>query len=108
MFIPHTDDERQEMLKTIGKKDLAELFNVIPEDFRFPELDLPPALSEMEAQQQFSNIASANNACDEMACFLGAGAYNHYVPAAVSSRPTPPTNRKYHKVRFRRSSNSNP
>ncbi|MDK2981862.1 MAG: glycine dehydrogenase subunit 1 [Chloroflexota bacterium] len=83
MFIPHTDVERQEMLKTIGKQNLADLFKVIPEEFRFPELDLPPALSEMEAQQQFSNLAQANNACDEMACFLGAGAYNHYVPAAV-------------------------
>ena len=83
MFIPHTDVERQEMLKIIGKKDLTELFKVIPEEYRFPELDIPNALSEMEAQQQFSNLAQANNACDEMACFLGAGAYNHYVPAAV-------------------------
>ena len=83
MFIPHTDVERQEMLKIIGKKDLSELFNVIPEEFRFPDLDIPTALSEMEAQQQFSNLAGANNACDEMTCFLGAGAYNHYVPAAV-------------------------
>ncbi len=83
MFIPHTDVERQEMLKIIGKKDLTELFKVIPEEYRFPELDIPNALSEMEAQQQFSNLAQANNACDDMVCFLGAGAYNHYVPAAV-------------------------
>ena len=85
MFIPHTDVERQEMLKTIGKNSLEDLFKVIPEQYRFPELDLPGSLSEMEALQQFSDLAQANNACDEMVCFLGAGAYNHYIPAAVDS-----------------------
>ena len=83
MFIPHSDTERQEMLKTIGREKISDLFDVIPEAFRYPDLDLPDALSEMEALQQFSNLADANNACDEMICFLGAGAYNHYIPAAV-------------------------
>jgi len=83
MFTPHTDSERQEMLKAIGKKDVAELFSVIPEAFRFPELELPDSLSEMEALQQFSEWSQANNACGDMSCFLGAGAYHHYIPAAV-------------------------
>lgn len=83
MFTPHTDGERQEMLKVIGKKNVAELFNVIPEAFRFPEIELPDSLSEMEALQQFSEWAEANNASDDMSCFLGAGAYHHYIPAAV-------------------------
>jgi len=83
MFIPHTDVERQEMLKAIGKKNTAELFNAIPEAFRYPKLELPDALSEMAALQQFSEWAEANNACNDMVCFLGAGAYNHYIPAAV-------------------------
>ena len=83
MFIPHSDSERQQMLETIGKQKLSDLFASIPEEYRYPELDLPHTLSEMEALQQFSNLAAANNACDEMVCFLGAGAYNHYTPAAV-------------------------
>ncbi len=83
MFTPHTDGERQEMLKVIGKQNIAELFNVIPEAFRFPELELPDSLSEMEALQQFSEWAEANNACGDMSCFLGAGSYHHYIPAAV-------------------------
>jgi len=83
MFIPHTDSEREEMLKTIGKESLESLFSDIPEKFRFPKLDLPHALSEMEALQELSDLASANNSCDELICFLGAGAYNHYIPAAV-------------------------
>ncbi len=71
------------MLKTIGKNNLAELFNVIPEAFRYPDLELPSSLSEMEALQQFKDWSEANNACGDMVCFLGAGAYNHYIPAAV-------------------------
>ncbi len=83
MFIPHTDSERQEMLKSIRKDSLEALFSDIPEKYRFPELDLPPALSEMEALQELTELANANNSCDELICFLGAGSYNHYVPAAV-------------------------
>jgi glycine dehydrogenase subunit 1 len=83
MFIPHTDAERKEMLKSIGKDSLESLFSDIPEKYRFPDLDLPPALSEMEALQELSELASANNSCDELMCFLGAGSYNHYIPAAV-------------------------
>ena len=83
MFIPHTDAERQEMLNTIGKTNISELFKDIPQEFRYPKIDLPLRITEMEALQQFSDLADANNTCDEMICFLGAGAYNHYVPAAV-------------------------
>jgi len=83
MFIPHTDAERQEMLNTIGKTNISELFKDIPQDFIYPQINLPSQISEMEALQQFSDLADANNTCDEMICFLGAGAYNHYVPAAV-------------------------
>jgi glycine dehydrogenase subunit 1 len=83
MFIPHTDSERKEMLKVIGKESLEALFSDIPEKYRFPKLDLPPAISEMEALQDLTELAVANNSCDDLICFLGAGSYNHYVPAAV-------------------------
>jgi len=83
MFIPHTDRERQEMLKTIGKDSIEDLFADIPESKRFPALDLPEGISEMEAFKQMSMLADANNSCEEMISFLGAGAYHHYIPAAV-------------------------
>jgi glycine dehydrogenase subunit 1 len=51
-FIPHTEAERQEMLQTIGMQSLADLFQDIPEKYRFPDLDLPEALSEMETLQE--------------------------------------------------------
>ncbi len=83
MFIPHTQGEREEMLKTIGVKTLADLFNDVPKAYRFPDLDLPPALTEMEALALVQDMSRANESTQDLACFLGAGAYNHYIPAAV-------------------------
>lgn len=85
MFSPHTDKERKSMLTAIGCKSMAELFDVIPQKYRFPDLKLPMGVSEMEALDQLTDISLANNACDELVCFLGAGCYDHYVPAAVDS-----------------------
>jgi len=85
MFIPHTESEREAMLSTVGVKKLEDLFSNIPSDKRFPTLNLPPALTEMEVFSDIQDIAWANNTTREMACFLGAGAYNHYIPAAVDS-----------------------
>ena len=48
MFIPHTDLEREEMLRTIGVNKIEDLFDAIPEEYRFPELNLPAPLTEME------------------------------------------------------------
>jgi glycine dehydrogenase subunit 1 len=85
MYIPHTDTDRESMLKVVGVSRLEDLFHDVPEKYRFPELDLPFALSEMEAAEELQTIAAANYSMDDLACFLGAGAYHHYVPAAVDS-----------------------
>lgn len=83
MFTPHTDIERDEMLKVVGIKGLDDLFEAIPQAYRFPKLNLPPALSEMEAMANVHELSSANESTRDLVCFLGAGAYNHYIPAAV-------------------------
>jgi len=85
MFIPHSDAEREEMLRTVGVQRLEDLFQDVPEKFRFPELQLPPALTEMEALTELRGLSQANETVDDLVCFLGAGAYNHYIPAAVDS-----------------------
>jgi glycine dehydrogenase subunit 1 len=85
MFSPHTEEERKSMLSAISRKNLAELFDVVPKKFRFPDLDLPEGISEMEALEQLTEISQSNYGCDDMVCFLGAGIYDHYVPAAVDS-----------------------
>ncbi len=83
MFTPHTPAERDEMLKVIGVKSVEELFEDVPARHRFPKLDLPPALTEMEVSAEMQEIANSNESVRELVCFLGAGAYNHYTPAAI-------------------------
>ncbi len=83
MYIPHTEIELNTMLADTGKKSMEELFNDVPEKFRFPSLKLPPALSEMGALAQLKELSSKNISCDEKVCLLGAGVYDHYIPAAV-------------------------
>ncbi len=85
MFIPHTSEDRDAMLKTIGIANLEELFADVPKKHRFPELNLPPALTEMEVLGELRSLADANESTDDLICFLGAGAYNHYTPSVVDS-----------------------
>ena len=83
MFIPHTDQETKEMLEVVGVKDIESLFKDIPKKYRFPKLNLPPAMTEMEIMAEMQNISQANESTQDLVCFLGAGVYNHYTPAAV-------------------------
>ena len=85
MFIPHTDADKAAMLRTVGIKQLEDLFEVVPGKYRFPTLNLPPALTEMEVAAEMQEFARANESTHELSCFLGAGVYNHYVPAAVDA-----------------------
>lgn len=85
MFHPHTKADREEMLKVIGVVSVSEFFSVVPEEFRYPNINLPARLSEMEALSDLREIAAANETVADMPSFLGAGAYNHYVPAVVDS-----------------------
>ena len=85
MYIPHTPTERQEMMEAIGVSRLEDLFQAVPAAHRYPGLRLPPALTEMEALAEMQELAYANSHTRELISFLGAGAYNHYIPAAVDS-----------------------
>ncbi|PWH15484.1 MAG: aminomethyl-transferring glycine dehydrogenase subunit GcvPA [Anaerolineae bacterium] len=83
-YIPISPQERDEMLKTIGVESLDALFEAVPSKYRFPQLNLPPALTEMEAASLLSEIAASNeNVRSDLVSFLGAGMYNHYIPAVV-------------------------
>jgi glycine dehydrogenase subunit 1 len=85
MFTPHTDAERNEMLKAIGVEKIEDLFTDVPASCRFPELNLPDALTEMEITEQMQEVAAANASTRDMTSFLGAGAYQHFIPAAVDA-----------------------
>ncbi len=85
MFIPHTDADQAAMLQTIGVDKLEDLFKDVPAKYRFPKLSLPDALSEMEAARELEDISLANESTHDLTCFMGAGVYNHYIPAAVDA-----------------------
>ena len=80
-FIPHTADDISLMLAAIGVRSIEDLFEEIPEDLRAKSLDgVPPALCEME----IGRLLTERAACDgRLLNFLGAGAYEHHIPAPV-------------------------
>jgi len=83
-YLPHTEEDRQAMLESLGINATEELFRDIPEQLRFRQrLDLPEALSEMEVGLELSRLAKTNRSQSDLVSFLGAGCYDHYIPSAV-------------------------
>jgi glycine dehydrogenase subunit 1 len=82
-YIPHTDQDRKEMLAAIGVEDLDGLYEAVPAGVRFPDLDLPDPLSEMEVMDELQALSEANLEVKHTSCFLGAGAYHHFIPSVV-------------------------
>jgi glycine dehydrogenase subunit 1 len=82
-FTQLSPDDRRQMLATIGLRHPHDLFADVPAEARFPRLDLPPALSELEATRALRALAGQDVSVHDWPCFLGGGAYDHYRPAAV-------------------------
>jgi glycine dehydrogenase subunit 1 len=82
-YIANTEADRQAMLDAIDVHSLDDLFADIPEGHRNPPLNLPPPLSEPELLTELSALADRNRAADGLACFLGGGAYHHFIPSVV-------------------------
>lgn len=82
-FNPHTVEDRNEMLDEIGMESIDRLFDPVPEQYRFPILDLPPQLTEMEAAHRMQALADRNFTPAAEDIYLGAGSYQHYIPATV-------------------------
>ena len=82
-YLPNTQSQRQEMLAAVGAASVEELFRDIPQAHRSPSLDLPAPLSELELRQELEDLAARNADTSRYSCFLGAGAYHHFVPAVV-------------------------
>ena len=81
-FTALNEETRNEMLTSISKSNIDELFVEIPQKARMQSLDLPEALNEMQAQRVVKKLAKENNS--DYIYFVGAGTYNKFVPAAVS------------------------
>ena len=83
-YLPHTAEDRAEMLAAIGVKDSMELYADVPDNIRLHRpLALGEPLSEREVATYFQKLAAANANLQEYACFLGAGAYDHFIPSTV-------------------------
>ena len=81
-FIANTDDQRQQMLDELGLT-MDDLFRDIPVSLRCPGLNLPDGLSEQQVRQHLTELAAKN--ATHLACFLGGGFYDHFIPAAVNA-----------------------
>jgi glycine dehydrogenase subunit 1 len=81
-YIPNIT-QKEQMLKEIGYSSIDELFADIPEEIRINGLGLPDALSEFELRKEFDKIVSKNLPVTEYTSFLGAGTYQHSIPAMV-------------------------
>ena len=83
MFIANTEKDREEMLKTIGVKSFKDLIKQVPEKFLYPEFKLPTeGLDEMQAASVMRTLAAKNK---QLKSFVGAGAYERYIPAALKA-----------------------
>ncbi len=80
-FVPHTEDDIRDMLDTIGVSDIEDLFDEIPRHLRCGTLDgIPEGMSEHEIARLMAERAGRDG---QPLCFIGAGAYEHHIPAAV-------------------------
>ncbi|MEY8302967.1 aminomethyl-transferring glycine dehydrogenase subunit GcvPA [Anaerosalibacter bizertensis] len=83
-YIPNTNDDERKMLESIGVNSIEGLFNDIPEEVKLNrELNLNKSMSEIEVKKYLTNLATQNKTINDLTCFLGAGAYDHYIPSIV-------------------------
>lgn len=83
-YIPNTEADSSEMLHSMGMKTIDDLFQDIPKELILNrKLHINDAMSEMEIGKHLKEIGEKNQNTDELICFLGAGAYDHYIPSVI-------------------------
>ncbi len=84
-YLPHTDEDIASMLEAVGARDLNALFSTVPGDCRLKgDLDLPRPFSEWELDRHMQTLASMMAVSPEYKVYVGAGSYEHFIPASVS------------------------
>jgi glycine dehydrogenase subunit 1 len=83
-YLPHTKADIQAMLEAVGVSSVADLFGDVPAPVRFPRLELPEGMSQMEVALLLEEMSEASFPAGRMPNFLGAGAYNHYSPPVIN------------------------
>jgi len=82
-YIPNTDADRESMLKACKAGCVEELFCDVPQPLKNPQVDIPQALCEMDLARELRSLSGSNKPVSKKPSFLGAGAYNHYIPSVV-------------------------
>lgn len=83
-YLPMTEQDRKQMLETIGVDSVADLFAEIPDSVRFTgSLNLPGPLDELSLVKHMNRLAARNTTLDQAISFLGAGVYEHHIPSVV-------------------------
>jgi len=83
-YFLNTSDDQRAMLDAIGAGSLEELFAMVPAELRLDRpLDLPPAMGELELNAHMASLAGRSLPAEQAVSFLGAGSYDHFVPAVV-------------------------
>ena len=80
-YTPHTQSDVKEMLSALGLKSSQQLFEDVPQSIRYPDCGMKDGSSEADAEMRLNALANKNRVYDTV--FMGAGAYKHYIPAAV-------------------------
>lgn len=83
-YLPHTEEEIAAMLDLVGVKRLDDLFSSIPDNCRKKILNLPDAMTEWELNLHMDSLAESMAGPPDYKVFLGAGRYDHFIPASVT------------------------
>jgi glycine dehydrogenase subunit 1 len=85
-YILNTPDDQRAMCAAIGIESIDQLLDAIPRQLRLDRpLAVPPAMGEMELSRHMRGLAARNLPAGEATCFLGAGSYDHFIPAVVDA-----------------------
>ncbi len=85
-YIANTEHEKTEMLKEIGIDNIRDLFKAIPDSVYLTKaLNIPDNISEVDLLKSLKALSEKNKNLDNYTCFLGAGAYDHYIPTVIDS-----------------------
>lgn len=83
-YIPNTAEDEKRMLESIGIDSVERLFDDIPDNIKLNRrLDLEAPVSELELLKRMGDFAAQNDSASNLTCFLGAGAYDHYIPTVI-------------------------
>ncbi|MFN9788391.1 MAG: glycine dehydrogenase, partial [Pirellulaceae bacterium] len=84
-YLYATEADRRAMLEAIGVESIQQLIDdQVPKELQMNRpLDIAPGVGELELTRWMQRLASRNQGAESMVCFLGGGAYDHFIPAAV-------------------------